>query len=385
MTVRRIAATLVLSLVVGACTGPILARPAPPTPAAPAATATPVPPDDPQPIVFPRDDGPHGRLTEWWYYTGHLTDADGGAWGFEYVIFRAERGGFPVSWASHLALTDETSGTFHYAQRSAIGPQSDRSPVGPDGEPLGFDLILAGIDPLVPETLDRQAWAMTGSDGRDRLIADAGVAETGSTSIGLTLDVTTDRPVTAHDGDGWIDFGPAGGSYYYSRTRMDARGELRVGDRRLRVEGIAWFDHQWGDFIAVGAGGWDWFAANLDDGTDVTVSIVRDEIRRPVLVYATVVDPDGTARHIEGAGVEVNELATWLSPRTGATYPAGWRVSIETEDLEFEMRPTVADQELDTRSTTGVIYWEGSQHVTGTHDGKTVDGRGYVELTGYVR
>ena len=27
---------------------------------------------DPVPIVLPRDDGPHDRLTEWWYYTGHL-------------------------------------------------------------------------------------------------------------------------------------------------------------------------------------------------------------------------------------------------------------------------------------------------------------------------
>ena len=32
-------------------------------------------------------------------------------------MFRAERGGFPVSWASHLALTDETGDAFHYAQR----------------------------------------------------------------------------------------------------------------------------------------------------------------------------------------------------------------------------------------------------------------------------
>ena len=27
---------------------------------------------DPLPVVLPRDDGPHDRLTEWWYYTGHL-------------------------------------------------------------------------------------------------------------------------------------------------------------------------------------------------------------------------------------------------------------------------------------------------------------------------
>ena len=93
----------------------------------PEPAATPRPPD-PQPVVLPRDDGPHDRLTEWWYYTGHLAAEDGRRFGFEYVVFRAERGGFPVTWASHLALTDETGGRFHYAQRAEIGPQVDRSP-----------------------------------------------------------------------------------------------------------------------------------------------------------------------------------------------------------------------------------------------------------------
>ena len=76
-------------------------------------------------MVLPRDDGPHDRLSEWWYYTGHLdgTAADGTKreLGFEYVIFRAERGGFPTAWASHLAITDETGDRFLYGQRLEVG------------------------------------------------------------------------------------------------------------------------------------------------------------------------------------------------------------------------------------------------------------------------
>ncbi len=85
---------------------------------------------DPLPVVLPRDDGPHDRLTEWWYDTGHLRAADGHRFGFEYVIFRAERGAFPTSWVSHLAITDETGDRFLYAQRLEVGPQVDRSPRG---------------------------------------------------------------------------------------------------------------------------------------------------------------------------------------------------------------------------------------------------------------
>ena len=384
----RIALLLVTALLAGACGQPILARPAAPSPGVPLRTPAPAPPDDPRPIVLPRDDGPHDRLTEWWYYTGHLTDEDGGSWGFEYVIFRAERGAFPVTWASHLAISDETLGTFTYAQRSTVGPQVDGSPRGPDGEPTGFDLSIVDLGaPPTPAAIP--AWTMTGGAGIDRLAAVAGVAEPLSSSdvgaVALDLELRTDRPVALHDADGWIAFGPAGGSYYYSRTRMDATGTLQVGDRALRVTGIAWFDHQWGDFIAVGGGGWDWFALNLDDGTDLTVSVVFDVERRPVLAYATVVDPDGTTHHVGDDAIAVAALGSWTSPSSGATYPSGWTLAITSEDLAVELLPTMLDQELDTRATTGVVYWEGSQAVTGTHRGLPVTGRGYVELTGYAK
>ena len=120
---------------------------------------------------FPRDDGPHDRLTEWWYYTGHLRAADGARYGFEYVIFRAERGQFPTSWVSHLAITDEGGDRFLYGQRLEIGQGVDRSPRGADGQPTGFDFALSGADPSNPTTLARPAWAMAGSGGQDHLAA----------------------------------------------------------------------------------------------------------------------------------------------------------------------------------------------------------------------
>ena len=74
----------------------------------------------------------------------------------------------------------------------------------------------------------------------------------------------------------------------------------------------------------------------------------------------------------------------WTSEATGAAYPSGWRVRVEPLDLDVTVTPTVRDQELDTRATTGVVYWEGSQAITGTRGGVPVSGRGYVELTGYA-
>jgi predicted secreted hydrolase len=384
MSARRILAVgLVLTLLAGACSGPILANPAAslrlvpaPTPAASAAA-------DPVPIVFPLDDGAHDRLTEWWYYTGHLRDLDTGAhYGFEYVIFRAERGAFPVSWASHLAITDEGQDAFHYAQRSSIGPGVDLAP----GPSAGFSFSL-GADPSDPATIGRPAWTMAGVNGSDHLAAQLSPAEAtqaGSPGgLGLDLALTAAKPPVLEGGSGWIDFGPAGGSYYYSRTDLNASGSIVVGGHTLQVEGTAWFDHQWGDFIAVGGGGWDWFAVNLADGTDLTVSIVRAADGTDSLVYGTLVDATGLASHLDRSAFSVAKTGQWTSPATGATYPAGWTITIPGQELSINLRPTVANQELDTRATTGVVYWEGSQVVQAVRAGKTLSGQAYVELTGY--
>jgi predicted secreted hydrolase len=380
---------LAVVAVVTACSGPILANPPVARPiVTPAPSATPRP-ADPVPVQLPRDDGPHDRLTEWWYYTGHLRSADGDRFGFEYVVFRAERGGFPVTWASHLAVTDETGGRFHYAERTEIGPQVDRSPRGVTGELTGFSFSLTGFDPTgstVAPPPGATAWTMAGTLGTDTLSAIATADETSGDPVdgfGLDLRLATIKPEALHDEDGWIDFGPAGGSYYYSRTAMDASGTLRLGDATLEVTGDAWFDHQWGDFISVGGGGWDWFAASLEDGTDLTLSLVRSADGSYPLVYGTLVDGTGATRHLDRDAFTVEVTGTWTSPATGATYPAGWRIAVPDEDLVVELTPTVAQQELDTRASTGVVYWEGSQVVRATRGGRSLDGEAYVELTGY--
>jgi predicted secreted hydrolase len=374
-----------------ACTaGPLLANAPAPRPAPTAVPpATPAPPTDPQPVALPRDDGPHTRLTEWWYYTGHLRAADGRRFGFEDVIFRAERGNLPVSWASHVAITDETGHRFHYAQRMEIGPQVDRSPRGPDGVATGFDLSISGIDPRTPRTFVNPPWTMSGSDGADALalmLSPMEAAAAGSAgAMALRLTLAAMKPPALHDGDGFVDFGPAGGSYYYSRTRMAATGSLVLDGVTYDVDGSAWFDHQWGDFVSLGSGGgWDWYAIMLEDGTEVVLNRVRAPDGSYPVEYGEVVGPDGATRHLSGDAFSIETTGSWTSPATRTTWPAGWTVSIPGERLEITLEPTVADQELDTRATTGVIYWEGSQVVTATRDGRPIGGEAYVELTGYA-
>ena len=233
---------------------------------------------------------------------------------------------------------------------------------------------------------------MAGQRRHDRLERDARADEAAAAGapVGLGLDLTLapTKPPALHDGDGWIDFGPAGGSYYYSRTR-DGRAAARStldGDahrgRRRRPGSTT----SGATSSRVGGGGWDWFAVNLDDGTDLTLSLVRDA--------------DGTlpARLRHARRCRTGRRAT--STRDAFTVEVDRpldepddrrRLPGRLADRRSRARtsrststPTVADQELDTRATTGVVYWEGSQVVSATRDGAPLGGEAYVELTGYA-
>ena len=364
---KRVLPPLVAGLLLIGCStsGAILANPTPPRPEIATRAPTPTRPVDPQPISLPADEAAHRRLSEWWYYTGHLLADDGRKFGFEFVIFRAERGDFPVGWASHLALTDEAGQHFLYEQRSQLGTPVDQWPAE------GFALAIGGSTPAEP------AWRMSGANGRDQLDAQA-------PAFGIDLTLTDSRasPVL-HSGDGWIDYGIAGGSYYYSRPRMAANGTLTYGGANLAVEGSAWFDHQWGDFITGGVGGWDWFAVNLADGTDLMAYLIRAPDGSYPVAYATVAKGDGVVE-LGANDFTITALGRWTSAATSAEYPAGWRVAVPGSSIDVTLMPTLADQELDTRASTGVVYWEGSQLVTDTATGASA-GDAYVELTGYFK
>lgn len=353
---------LLLSVLLAACGGstasPNEGADAAPT-ATSAATAFLAPPVEIAPVVFPDDEAPHDNLTEWWYYTGHLFTADGSRYGFEYVIFQAQRGSFPPVFAAHLALTDSANQRFVYDQR--IGQNTAPAAAS------GFALALGD-------------WQMAGLDGSDVLSA---TMTDGSVGIDLTLE--GEKEAVLHNGIGYVDFGPAGGSYYYSRTRIAVEGTVLLDGREQEVTGEAWFDHQWGDFISVGAGGWDWFSVQLADGDDLTISLVRDEDAAITIAYGTYVAADGTVTHLETDDIDVRATETWTSPHTGAVYPSRWTVNVPTQNLTLDVVPTMHDQELDTSASTFVIYWEGEVTAVGTRAGAPVEGLGYVELTGYDR
>jgi predicted secreted hydrolase len=343
VALRMLSMVAALVLVAGCARNaePALAPPPPPTPIVHA------------PVSFPKDEAPHGDLTEWWYYTGHLEAADGRRWGFELVSFQILRATLEPYYIAHFAITDQQRQQFHYETRGSRGTQAQPAE--------GFALDVGG-------------WQMRGLGGNDALQATM-------TDYGINVGLTSTRAPVLHDG-GLVSFGSAGDSYYYSRTRLALSGIIDDHGEQVPVTGLAWFDKQWGNFLVMG-GGWDWFSIQLDDGSDVMLNLIRNLEGQTSIAYGTYVAPDGSFRHLPGNQFEVSPLGTWTSPTTGITYPSGWRATLREQALDLTVTPVLADQELDTRKSTSLVYWEGAQKVTGTAGGKPVTGRGYVELVGY--
>ncbi len=310
--------------------------------------------DAPEEVTFPEDDGPHDAFIEWWYYTGHLFTDDGTRYGFEQVVFKGASNGVP-GFASHAAITDSARDRFVYDQRVS-GPAALQP--GP-----GFNIVMGD-------------WVMRGMDGEDRLRMSV-------PGYQMAIELSAIKPPTLHDGDGFIDYGGGQGSYYYSRTRMAVHGVLVVQGEPREVHGEAWMDHQWGDFETFDEGGWDWFSVQLADGTDLMLYIIRAADGTPVILDGSLVSPEGELTILDGPDFRVTATEEWTSEATGTTYPIRWNVELPEQDLTLSLTSSVAAQELDTRATTGVIYWEGEVTVEGVKDGQEVDGLGYVELTGY--
>jgi predicted secreted hydrolase len=96
------------------------------------------------------------------------------------------------------------------------------------------------------------------------------------------------------------------------------------------------------------------------------------------------VSGDGATKHLGLKSFRIETLARWKSPRTGANYPMKWKVSLPGDDVELEITPAFAEQELVTQRSTRVTYWEGAVSVRGSFKKKPVAGQGYVEMTGYA-
>lgn len=332
-------------------------------------------------LEFPRDFGSHPDLaTEWWYITGQV-QAQGRLLGFQLTFFRSRvastqnlRSAFAARQLvfAHAALTDVAGQRQLHAQRSAR-------------EGMGLAQARAGdTDVQLGNWFLRRTPAASGT----AMEASRYAAHIAGDGFDLALQLATTQPVLLQGQAGLSRKGPdtAQASYYYSQPQLEVSGSITLDGRKLAIDGTAhnraWLDHEVSDALMhPEAQGWDWIGMNLDDGSALTAFRLRRPDGSALWAGGSWRAPGQAARIFSAEEVKFTPQRWWTSPASGARYPVEWHVS--TPAGSWRVAALLDAQELDSRASTGTIYWEGLSDLREA-DGGALRGRGYLEMTGYA-
>ncbi len=341
----------------------------------------------PRQMQFPRDFGSHPELrTEWWYITGQAL-AGGQRWGFQVTFFRSRVDGTQALKSAfaarqlvfaHAAMTDLKAGKLHHDQRIARA---------------GFGVAEASD---ADTTIRLQDWSLRRTDQSAKKGADQGTGSRYSARVAgndFALDLVFDstQPPLLQGQQGLSRKGPdaSQASYYYSQPQLQVSGSLSLAGRRMAVEPAtqpgdnrAWMDHEASEALMhPQAVGWDWIGMNLHDGSALTAFRLRRADGSALWTGGSFRPAGAAARVFADGEVVFTPLRWWTSPLGQTRYPVQWRV--DTPSGSFEVRALLDNQELDSRGSTGAIYWEG---LCALHSASgAVVGGGYLEMTGYAQ
>ena len=349
----------------------------------------------PRPLVFPADHGAHPEARiEWWYVTGTVSaDASGAAagaataaasvqddgrapadrCGFQITFFRSRTdvaAEHPSRFAArqllfaHAALTDLRRGQLRHDQRIA------RS---------GFGIAEAATGDTAVSLRD---WGLIreARDGGSRYRARA---RSDSAGFAFDFSLATTQPLLLQGDAGYSRKGPqpAQASHYYSQPQLAVAGTLTRDGVAMPVRGPAWLDHEWSDsLLDPGAVGWDWIGMNLADGSALTAFRLRGADGGTVYAGGSFRAAGAAARNFSDEEVSFTPGRVWTSPASRAKYPVEW--TIATPVGRFRVKTLLDAQELDSRTSTGAIYWEGLSELQ-DEAGRRL-GFGYLEMTGYA-
>jgi predicted secreted hydrolase len=322
------------------------------------------------PITMPADAAMHPQApNEWWYFTGHLHDAQGRTFGFELVDFKFMdlKKSLPLSpfdtlYRIDLAITDEHTGRF-ISRVSYLQPTPGKTMLSTSALQIK---MVAADESLSIGTVAGATYAyhLTG-------LLPGGA---------LSLTVRTNRPPLL-EGPRGIETIANGYSYYYSLTNLTTTGTLSVAGTHYAVSGLTWMDHQWGQWQWQDDKGWDWMGVQLSNGTSFSlVNFISG--KNQTSKFSAISFPNGTETFTEVATM-LPLGRYWTSPATHIRYPQGWRIRVPALGLKAQVIPTLPNQEMVDQPGGGMTYWEGSCRLTGTLDGHPISGLTYTELVGY--
>jgi predicted secreted hydrolase len=334
-------------------------------------------------LRFPRDHGAHpGAAIEWWYVTGELRDDADARWGFQITFFRARtrlatqldsRFAARQLLFAHAALTELGADRHLHAQRIARWSGDPEAPLA--------GAALHDTDVRVGDWRLHREVAGGGSRYHTRFGSDRAAPPADAFELRLQLQAT--QPLLRQGDAGFSRKGPdeTQASHYVSEPQLAVQGTLQRAGKSRPVSGRAWLDHEWSDTLMhPQAVGWDWIGMNLDDGSALTAFRLRRADGSPLWAGGSFRAANGATQDFDAEAVRFTPGRTWASPASGARYPLQW--TVDTPVGRFEVRALLDAQELDSRASTGAVYWEGLSELRDAQ-GRRI-GSGYLEMTGYA-
>ncbi|MBC7919216.1 MAG: carotenoid 1,2-hydratase [Rhodoferax sp.] len=333
----------------------------------------------PAAIQFPRDAGAHNDFaTEWWYITGFANVAgQQAALGFQVTFFRKRvaatqdmesRLAARQLLFAHAAVTDVAGKKLWHDQRITrwSGEAPDKNPAD-----------TASADARDTNIVLRD-WSLrrVGADLQAQIRAE---------DFSLALTFKASQPVLLQGKDGLSRKGPdeKQASYYYSVPQLQTSGSISVKGKTHALEtgSTAWLDHEWSqEVLHPQAVGWDWLGINLLDGSALTAFQLRDKEGRALWDGGSFRSTGGVKYVFSRGEVLFKPMRSWRSALSKASYPVEWIVRTPADF--YTVKAVIDNQELDSRGSTGAIYWEGLCEVWDSN--QRLFGRGYLEMTGYA-
>jgi len=329
-------------------------------------------------LQFPRDLGAHIDFqTEWWYATGFTLRGEETDLGFQLTFFRSRVASTQSSTSNlaarhlvfaHAAVSDVRNKVLHSDQRIARW----------SGLPKGLNSADQAWARLDDTGVALQDWSLERQgDGRLR-------AQVQAKAFALDVSFAETQALLLQGEGGTSRKGPSPQhfSHYYSLPQLTVQGEIRLQGRSFNAGAgsLAWLDHEWSDaLLPPGAVGWDWIGINMLDGSALTAFQLRDKAGRAVWDGGSF-RAGSTLYNFTRGEAAFQPTHWWQSPRSQARYPVQWLVRTPADF--YTVKAAFEAQELDSRNSTGAIYWEGLCEVFDSQ--QRLAGRGYLEMTGYA-
>jgi predicted secreted hydrolase len=330
-------------------------------------------------IQLPQDHYAHVEApTEWWWHIGTLaTPNQDRTFGFE--INATGVAGLNLSF-TQIMITD-VQHQKHY-QNTKIFPFNPKWAESDSSKPWYVNLGTPGSSGAV---------SMTASSMDITFMTISGTCtdlET-STNISINLEIHQEGPPLLVFGTGVkLDVNPQGSdplsrnNYYYSFTRLSAKGSITIGSEAFDVMGVTWMDHEYGAFPR--KFNWALQDATLNNGIQLSSFSIPDSLITVGLSFASFVSilwPDGTSTFEKSVTTALNP--TWQSqfptPAEGINYFTQFKVEIPKLDVVLLFNALLPNQEFAQQGTKNPTVWEGIAAVEGSFAGKMVTGTAWIE------